>query len=170
MLAGGLAAPTLGVGAALSEVLSGEPSATGAAALAARPATQPTPPQLATRPALLARSVEAVAFPARGAKFGWHPDGARTDELDGRRAVTVFYEHQGHRIGYTIVSGPPLAPPEDARQSRVAGVELATWRDGMRTAVMFERGGHTCVLAGHVMHAKTFPKLATWRGDGAVRF
>jgi hypothetical protein len=40
----------------------------------------------------------------------------------------------------------------------------------MRSVVMFERGGHTCVIAGHVIHADTLTKLATWRGDGAVRF
>jgi anti-sigma factor RsiW len=169
-LAGGLAALVVGFGATLSGMLSAEPSATGAAALAARPATQPAPPQLATRPELLARGVEGVAFPAWGAKFGWQPRGARTDETRGRRAVTVFYEHEGHRIGYTILSGPPLDPPADARRSRVAGVDLASWRDGMRTVVMFERGGHTCVLAGHVVHADTLPKLATWRGDGVIRF
>jgi anti-sigma factor RsiW len=169
-VAGGLAALVLGFGATLSGLRRAEPSATGAAALAARPATEPAPPQRAARPELLARDVEGVAFPAWGAKFGWQPRGARTDALDGRRAVTVFYEHEGHRIGYTILSGPPLDAPVDARRSRVRGVELASWRDGMRSVVMFERGGHTCVIAGHVIHADTLPKLATWRGDGAVRF
>ena len=169
-VAGGLAALLVGVVAGLVGVMGGAPSASDAAALAARPATQPTPPTVATQPTLLARDVEGVPFPTWGKAFGWHPHGARTDELDGRRAVTVFYEHMGHRIGYTIVSGPPLDAPGDAHRSRVRGVELATWHEGMRTVVMFERGGHTCVLAGHVIHADTLPKLATWRGGGAVRF
>jgi hypothetical protein len=146
----------------------GRPSVEQAAALAARVATQRTPPAVAGHPELLARDVDGVAFPEWGEKFGWHASGARTDEIAGRRAVTVFYRHMEHRIGYTIVSGPPLEVPADAHRMRVNGVDLAMYRDGERTVTVFERGGHTCVLAGHVIHHDTMPKLASWRADGAI--
>jgi hypothetical protein len=44
------------------------------------------------------------------------------------------------------------------------------YRDGRNTVVAFVRNGHTCVLAGHVHFASTLPKLASWKGDGAIRF
>jgi hypothetical protein len=36
--------------------------------------------------------------------------------------------------------------------------------------VTFERGGQTCVLEGEVIHPETLVELASWQGDGAVRF
>jgi hypothetical protein len=167
-LAGGLAAVVLALAFALPGLLGGAPSVPDAAALAALPATESTP-QMAG-PGLLARELDGVRFPDWGEKFGWHAHGARSDELDGRHTETVFYDHQGHHIGYTIVSGPPLEIPAGARRSRVGGVALAAYRDGMRDVIVFERGGHTCVIAGHVLHASTLVKLATWKADGAVRF
>jgi hypothetical protein len=167
-LAGGLAAVVLALALALPGLLAGSPSVADAVSLAALPATEATPPT--AQPGLLARTVDGVEFPEWGEKFGWHAHGARSDELHGRDAETVFYDHQGHHIGYTIVSGPPLEIPDRAHRSRVNGVTLAAYRDGMRDVVVFERGGHTCVLAGHVLHAATLVKLATWKADGAVRF
>ena len=166
----GLAALALVLAVALPGALRGDPSIGQAALPAARAATQPTPAVLAGQPTLLDRAVEGVPFPRWDEDFGWHANGARTHEVGGRRAETVFYEHQGHRIGYTIVSGPPLEIPDDARRSRVGGVSLAAMRDGHRDVLVFERGGHTCILAGHVLHADTLVKLATWEAGGAVTF
>jgi hypothetical protein len=153
----------------LPGMLAGGPSVEQAAALAARSATEPTPPVVSGRPEMLARDVDGVTFPEWGKEFGWHAEGARTDEIAGRRAVTVFYTHQGHRIGYTIVSGDPLEVPEGAQRMRFNGLDLAIYRDGHRTVTVFERGGHTCILAGHVIHDDTMPKLASWKGDGAIK-
>jgi hypothetical protein len=152
----------------LPGLFSGGPSVEQAAALASRVATEQTPPAVAGHPELLQRDVDGVAFPEWGPKFGWHASGARTDEIAGRRAVTVFYRHMEHRIGYTIVSGPPLEVPANAHRMRVNGVDLAIYHDGERTVTVFERGGHTCVLAGHVIHHDTMPKLASWRANGAI--
>jgi hypothetical protein len=152
----------------LPGLLAGAPSVEQVAALDGRVATEPTPPTVAGRPGLLARDVDGVTFPDWGKQFGWHADGARTDEIEGRRAVTVFYRHQGHRIGYTIVSGDPLEVPANAHRMRVNGLDLAIYHDGHRTVAVFERGGHTCVLAGHVIHHDTMPKLASWRASGAI--
>ena len=40
--------------------------------------------------------------------FGWKETGSRRDTLDGRATRTVFYEHMGHRIAYTILPGAPV--------------------------------------------------------------
>jgi hypothetical protein len=134
-------------------------------AMATQPATQPTP---ASEGALLDRSFEGVAFPDWTRDFGWMADGARTDTVDGRETSTVFYTHHGHRIAYTVVGGEPLEPTGETLQRD--GVEIHRFTDGDRTVVTFERGGRTCVIAGHVMDPDTLVKLAAWQGDGAVRF
>jgi hypothetical protein len=146
------------------------PSAVQAAELSALPSTEPAPPQDMSNPALLDRRLEHVAFPDWSKEFGWRALGARTDRLAGRRAETVFYTHHGHRIGYTVITGKPIEPPERAETLRRNGVEIHRYMDGDRTVVMFERGGFTCILAGHVVSANTPLKLAAWKGSGAVRF
>jgi hypothetical protein len=166
--AAGVAALLIAAVLVLPGLFAGSPSVEQAAALAARSATEPTPAVVADRPGLLARDVDGVTFPDWGKQFGWHASGARTDEIAGRHAVTVFYRHMDHRIGYTIVSGKPLEVPANAQRMRVNGVDLAMYHDGERTITVFERGGHTCLLAGHVIHPDTMPKLASWRANGAI--
>jgi hypothetical protein len=145
----------------------GGPSVTALAAVSERPATGPAPEGDG---ALLAREFEGVAFPDWGREFGWHANGTRSDTIDGRRADTVFYTHEGHTIGYTVLAGEPIDPPESAATVTRDGVELHRFRDGHRDVVMFERNGRTCMLAGHVIHDDTLPKLASWQADGSVRF
>jgi hypothetical protein len=146
------------------------PSVVQAAEIAQLPANGPTPAQDPGSPALLERHLEGVTFPDWSKKFGWRAEGSRTDRLDGRRAETVFYTHHGHRIGYTVISGEPLEPAEGAQTVTRNGVEIHRYKDGDRTVVTFERGGLTCILAGHVIHADTPFKLAAWKGSGAIRF
>jgi hypothetical protein len=105
-----------------------------------------------------------VAFPNWGPEFGWHQTGLRHDTLEGRATTTVFYEHMGHRVAYTIVPGAPVEPPPGARIVRRGGIEIALVRYGDRDVAVFERGGRTCVLAGHVERAATLVELAAWRG------
>ena len=77
------------------------------------------------RPATTLRAeVDGVRFPEWGREFGWHETGMRRDEIDGRRTTTVFYEHMGHRLAYTIVSGPALP-----RAGRCAGCRARRPRD-----------------------------------------
>ena len=42
--------------------------------------------------------------------------------------------------------------------------------DHGHTIASFKRGGRTCVLSGHVEHRPTLVNLASWKGDGEVRF
>jgi hypothetical protein len=148
----------------------GDPSAVDRAADQAKlPATDAAP--AAAGPVLLAE-VDGVSFPAWGEEFGWHETGMRRDEIGGRDSATVYYEHEGHRIAYTILSGPPLPRPDDARVLRRGGLEIAVYHDprhGGHDVAVFERDGRTCVLAGHVLHLDTLLDLAAWKGEGRLR-
>jgi hypothetical protein len=116
------------------------------------------------------RSVDDVPFPNYAAKFGSKPTGARQDNPSGRGATTVYYEKGGRAIAYTIVSGDALDPPSDARSSMRGGVEYRGFRDDGRTAVTWERDGHTCVLSGNAVRPAELLVLADWRGKGAIPF
>jgi anti-sigma factor RsiW len=117
---------------------------TARVALAA--ATSPAPAEDPARPGLLALSVGGVAFPyyARG---GWPATGSRTDRIDGRRVVTVFYGAGSRRVGYAIVSGSPLRV-SGGRMVSAARVRYVLQRLGAVRLVTWRRGGHTCVIAG----------------------
>jgi hypothetical protein len=141
-----------------------------AAALSGRPAVQPPAPPDPREPRLLAARAEGIPFPNWRAKFGWRAAGSRTDELGDRRTTTVFYVKGGRRIGYTIVSGPPLPAPGSARRAVVEGTELRSFDADGRPAVRWLREGRTCVLAGAGVPRAVLLKLAGWKGKGAVPF
>lgn len=153
----------------VTAIWGGAPTLAQAAELAARPAERVAPTPRAGTP-LLAAEHEGVPFPDWSSEFGWHAVGARDDTLDDRTTRTVFYEHMGHRIGYTIVSGDALELPPDAERVRAGGVEIALLRAGDRDIAVFVRDGHTCVLAGHVLERATLVELAAWQARGAVEF
>ena len=150
--------------------LGNAPTVGDAAGPSALAATAPAPVQDARRPTLLRASFAGVTYPDWKRRFGWRATGSRTDSIDGRATRTVFYQHTHHRIGYTVVSGEPLARPSGAERLVVDGVEMYRYRDGRKTVVTFKRNGRTCVLAGYVHFASTLPKLASWKGEGAVVF
>jgi hypothetical protein len=141
------------------------PTVAEAAELATRPATDPAPAPRTDAPALLDAGVDGVAFPAWAADFGWEPTGARSDEIDGRDATTVFYEKGDRRLAYTIVSGDALDVPAGGTTA-VAGTVFTEIHDG----VTWEREGRTCVLTGAGVPDARVVELAGWRGDGAVVF
>jgi hypothetical protein len=146
------------------------PTVADAARPSALAATAPAPARDEARPELLRAAFAGLRYPDWDRQFGWRAAGRRSDTVDGRATETVFYRHTHHRIGYTIVSGAPLPLPADAERIVVGGVELRAYMDGERDVVVFERGGHTCVLAGEVHRRSTLLKLASWHGDGAIAF
>ena len=149
--------------------LGGPSTVQRAANLAQLPATQPAP---AADGVALRADVDGVQFPDWGPEFGWHETGMRKDRFDGRRTTTVYYEHTGHRLAYTIISGAPLPRPSTARLVRRDGLDIALYRDpghGGHDVAVFERGGRTCVIAGHVRELDTLLKLAAWKGGGSIR-
>ena len=140
-----------------------------AADMAQRSATQPAP---AASGEMLRAEVDGLRFPDWGPEFGWHATGLRRDKIDGRPTATVFYEHMGHRLAYTIVSGPALPRPDNAHIVNRDGLQIALYRDsahGGHDVAVFERGGRTCVVAGHVLKIDTLLELAAWKGDGQIR-
>ena len=171
-LAGGLAA-----GAAFALILAlvlpggaGGPTVVEAAELAEQSAAAPAPGPDPAEPKLLDAQAAGLAFPAWAKEFGWRATGRRVDELDGRRAVTVFYEKDGRRIGYTIISGEPIEPPEEARRAAREGTVLHGLTADGRVIVTWLRGGTTCVLSGSGVAADVLFDLAAWKGKGAVGF
>ena len=147
----------------------GRPTVERAADIARLPATQRAP---AASGDVLRADVDGVRFPEWGREFGWEETGMRRDVIVGRRTSTVFYEHTGHRLAYTIVSGPALPRPAGARVVRRDGLDISVYRDpahGGHDVAVFERGGRTCVIAGHVRELNTLLKLAAWKGGGSIR-
>jgi hypothetical protein len=171
--AGGLAAAA--AAAALVAVLvlptgSGGPTVVEAAQLSDLQATQGSVPVDPANPKLLAASGDGVPFPNLDGEFGYREAGARSDELDGRETRTVFYERGGRRIGYTIVSGKAIDPPDGAAKHEVNGVALSSTADGPKRIVTWLRGGRTCVLSGDNVSTAKLLELASWKGEGSVPF
>jgi hypothetical protein len=170
-LAGGVAvlvAATVAVVALL--VAPGGGGVVEAAQLNIRPSERPAPARDSEEPRLLRRRFAGVTYPDWTRAFAWRAVGERRDVLDGRPTTTVFYRHTHHRIGYTVISGETIDPPDRAERLTVNGLELRRFRLGEQDVVTFERNGRTCVLSGNVHDPDTLVKLAVWKGDGSVAF
>jgi hypothetical protein len=138
-------------------------SLTEASAVTLRAATLPPPAESRRDRAQLTASVDGIAFPYWGERFGWRQDGSRVDRIGGRTIETVFYgDGRGHRVGYAIVAGTP-APAIAAgssswrggtryRLARIGGVEVITWT----------RSGRLCVVSGRGVAPATLLTLASW--------
>jgi hypothetical protein len=144
------------------------PTVPQTAHLALAAATSPAPAEDAAHRDLLRLRVGGIAFPYYGRTAGWEATGARTDTLGGRRVVTVFYTAHGHRVGYAIVGGAPLAAGGGKLVTeggvsywlqRTRGAELITWR----------QAGHTCVIAGRKVGTGTLLELAAAEEIQAAR-
>jgi len=147
------------------------PSVASAAQLGQRAPTAPAPTAQADQPKLLDADVSGVPFPNWAGKFGWRPIGKRVDRVGGRNAVTVFYEKGGRHLAYTIVSGNHLKAPAGGSPAVREGTKLLAYGSlAGRPAVVWTRGGHTCILSGVGVPRDTMLKLAGWKGQGVVPF
>jgi hypothetical protein len=165
--AGALSATVAAVVVALVLLLPGgspgSPSVSQAAALATRGAALPAP---AEHGGTLRRDVQETYFPNWRPSFGLWASGQRTDRLNGRLAVTVYYtDHSKREIAYTILAMPPLDWPT-ARTSQVDGLALQSFVQDGRTIVTWRRGDHTCVLSASGVSATRLAQLASWRVPG----
>jgi hypothetical protein len=168
----GLAAAAAAAGLVLALVLPGgseAPSVASAAGLASREPTGGPPPRYDDSP-LLDREVGGIHFPRWQERFGWRATGVRPDRLAGREATTVYYGHEGSRIGYTIVGGSALAEPSGWSRATRAGTRLRAGRLGSRTVVTWRRKGQTCVLSGRGVSTRTLLALAAWRAGGGIEY
>jgi hypothetical protein len=102
--------------------------------------TPPTVQQVA------AAALGGPTAPAAGTAAEWSAVGRRSDQVAGRRAVTVIYRRGGAGIHYAILSGKPIAAPA-GRTVSVGGRPYTLLRDGPTSIVTWRASGHTCVLA-----------------------
>jgi hypothetical protein len=167
-LAVAAAAATLAVLFLLPSSVPGGTVIAEAAELQALPSTGP-PPRPAGR-TLLAKEAFGVQFPRYRAKFDWVTSGQRSDTVRGRDQATVFYTKGGRRIGYSVLSGDLLDPPDDALTATVEGTRLFSFDEGGRTIVTWARSGRTCVLSGVGVPRQELLDLAGWKGMGTVPF
>jgi anti-sigma factor RsiW len=125
------------------------PTVAQTARLALAAATGPAPAELSSDPDLLSAHVGSVRFPSYERENGWRADGARRDSLQGRTVTTVFYrDRAGRRVGYSVVSGRPLADPRGRAVTR-HGVRYVFSSVGGARLVTWWQGDHTCVIAGN---------------------
>ena len=111
--------------------------------------------------------VDDVAFPDWTASHGWQAVGQRSGKVDGREAKTVFYENDaGRRVGYTVISGAPIAIP-DGRRRTVGGTHVTLLRYEDAAVATWRARGQTCVLAATDVSGEDLAKLASWSGYSA---
>jgi anti-sigma factor RsiW len=165
-LTGALAVIVLAFVLVLPAGTPGAPSLGQAAALGALAPSAPAPGPDPDAPLVqLGRSVGKVYFPNWATRLRWRAVGERTDHIDGRLAVTVFYEGRGARVAYTIVAAPALKAP-DVKRILLDGTAFQTLRLNSRTVVTWRRGGHTCVLSAATIPAAALRTLAAWKAPG----
>jgi len=172
-VAAGLAAATacaLALVIVLPGSESGAPTIARAAQLGARPAERSAPGSYAGHPELLDLEVDEVPYPNWDVGPGWRAVGSRDDRLGSRSAQTLFYERDGRRLAYTIVSGRSLAAPSGAQRSVRDGTELRSFQLAGRTVVTWQRRHHTCVLSGTGVSREAMLKLGAWKHGGAIPY
>jgi len=135
------------------------PSVSQMAALALRGSSMPAPaPDPANPTTQLRVSVGTLHFPNYTNDIGASAVGERADELSSRRVVTVYYSRGGHRIAYSIISGPPLLVPSG--QNPAPG--FVALQLGPRTVLTWRRDGHTCVLSATNVPVHDLLAIASW--------
>lgn len=167
-LAGALAATALALALIVPGGSPGAPSVSQAAALATLGAQTAPPVADSQTPGKLDTQIEDIYFPNWSRRFHSRATGERTDTINGRRAVTVFYSWRGEQIAYTIVGSPALGKPPAQVSTDVHGTEYRTLAQHGRTVVTWRRGGHTCVLSSRAVPAVVLQRLAAWEAPGVA--
>ncbi|MBV8430091.1 MAG: hypothetical protein JO244_02940 [Solirubrobacterales bacterium] len=158
-LAGAVAAVVAALVLLLPGGTPGAPSVSQAAALSLQGPVMAAPLPDRTHPTVkLRQDVEEVYFP-NWSSLGWRAVGQRVDRFGHRMAVTVYYQHAGVRIAYTILAAPALRWPGTPTQW-IGQVKLQSFGSGKRVVVTWRRDGHTCILAGSGVGAQALAELA----------
>jgi hypothetical protein len=166
--AGALAVAIVVVAAVVLTGGPGAPTVAEAARFAAEAPSGPAP-RAVSDGARLAVDVDGVVFPDLLRSYGWRAVAVNRGEIDGREITTVFYEKDGRRIAYAIVAGSGLPRPSAAESTTREGVLFQTLRVDGRLVVTWRRLGNTCVLVGAAPPSELLT-LASWRGDGTLRY
>lgn len=161
-LAGALAAIALALILVLPGGTPGAPSVSDAAALAALGPNQAAPGADPTNPgARLEQQVGQVYFPNWTSQYGYGAVGARTDNLNGHRAVTVYYDWRGRRVAYTIVDGTLRQPA--GQTAIVNDTPMRSFTLGGRPGIVWRESGDTCILlvvSGSGINSSLLEKVA----------
>jgi hypothetical protein len=140
------------------------PSVTSVATLAARGPIAPPPLVDPGRLDTLRSQVDGVRYPDWEEAFGFRSSGARTDRVDGRTTMTVYYAKAAQAtVGYTIVSGRALPEPAGSVTQVSFGTRFVGLTRGGRSIVTWRRAGHTCVISASGAPLPTLLRLAEWR-------
>jgi hypothetical protein len=163
-LAGALAVVVLALVLILPAGTPGAPSLGQAAGLAKLGATAPAPgfdPNAPTKK--LAANIEELYFPNWQSPFHWPAIGQRTDRINGRLALTMYYARNNLRVAYTIVGAPSLGVSGGTVQT-IRGTRFRTLKLGGRVIVTWRHANHTCVLSGSGVPVPVLLLLASWKG------
>jgi len=158
-----LAALALVLALALPSGTPGSPTVSQAAALGPRgPSSAAGVPAIDPgHPNQLNRSVGKLYFPNyTSEKVGYRAIGQRTDRVNGRTIVTVYYAGPRGTVAYSIVGSPPLRPPGGSGR-QMDGFILHTLRLDGRIVVTWDEDGHTCLISGAGISARQLSRLAT---------
>jgi hypothetical protein len=139
------------------------PTVGSTARLALAPATGPAPTVSASDRDLLSvrpTGAGSIPFPSYAQFTAWRANGVRHDTLQGRHVTTVFYSIAGTRVGYSIVSGAPLAVPQGSTVRGPTGIGYVFVSSGGAKILTWRRDGHTCVIAGRSVARSTLLALA----------
>ncbi|HWX75294.1 MAG TPA: hypothetical protein VNZ05_08305 [Solirubrobacteraceae bacterium] len=159
--AGAVGAVALAIALSVGGGASG-PSLRQAAALTLLPATSPAPAESSARRTELVATVDGVTFPYWERDLGWRSTGTRSDRLDGRAVMTVFYaDRRGAQVGYAIVAGTAPRVSGGTVINR-GGVAYRLLRENGAPVITWQRGGHMCVVSGRGVDAATLLLLASW--------
>src|SRR5919202_685034 len=172
----GLAGSFVAVAAAAAVALvvslggSSKPSVLATVRLAGAGPVLPAPARDAQNASILTTRIEGLPLPNWNQQFKWRASGARTDDLDGRKATTVYYTSPlGARAAYTILGGAAIPPPEDARTLRLRGHPYHLLTQDGRRVVVWDRAGHTCVMSAPMsVPEERLLDLAAWDDGGKV--
>jgi hypothetical protein len=148
------------------------PSVLATASLAGPGPNLPAPKPDPRNDALLRIEIDGLPFPDWNPDFRWRATGARVDEIEGRRATTVYYDSpRGLRTAYTILGGDAIPVPEGAREVDVRGTPFYVMNRGERRIVVWNRDGHTCVMSAPMSVPESrLLFLAAWDDGGNVPF
>lgn len=163
-LAGALAVVVLALVLILPAGTPGGPSLGQAAGLAGLGATAPAPGFDPNAPSTkLATRIERLYFPNWETRFHYRAIGQRSDRINGRLALTMYYAWRKDRVAYTIVGAPSLGEPGGTVQT-INGTQFHTLKVAGRTVVTWRRSNHTCVLSGSGVPVSELRLLASWKG------
>lgn len=134
-----------------------------AAALTLSSATMSAPRENSRARTELTATIDGIAFPYWGERFGWRSSGAREDRLGGRTVRTVFYsDGQGQRVGYAIVAGTPAPSVAGGVVRRREGTPYRLLQQDGARIVAWLRDGHLCIVGARGVSDATLLRLASW--------